>query len=174
MFATKFRELLTLIPGLSEEFDAFFKRFGALWLDQHTEDGTHGDVTAESLDVAGNLKWGTTVHGGLEGILTPPQITANQDNYNPAGLNACWMLRLQTDASRNITGLQAPTVRQIRRILLVNIGGQNIVLKEFQTSTTTNRFSLPGTVDLTLATNDAVWLYYDWAEGTPRWRTEGY
>src|SRR3990167_10882133 len=40
----------------------------------------------------------------LTGDITPAQITSNQDNYNPTGLSSASVLRLATDASRDITG----------------------------------------------------------------------
>ncbi len=41
----------------------------------------------------------------LTGIISPPQITVNQNDYAPAGFAAASVLRLSTDANRNITGL---------------------------------------------------------------------
>src|SRR5229473_2069440 len=45
----------------------------------------------------------------LTGILTPAHVTSNQNDYNPIGLSTTLTLRLSTDASRNITGLQGGT-----------------------------------------------------------------
>jgi hypothetical protein len=41
----------------------------------------------------------------LPGDLTPSQVTANQNDYNPTNLAIASVLRLSTDASRDITGL---------------------------------------------------------------------
>ncbi len=45
----------------------------------------------------------------LSGGLTPSQITANQNDYNPASLAAASVLRLNSNASRNITSLAGGT-----------------------------------------------------------------
>src|SRR4051812_725277 len=39
----------------------------------------------------------------LAGVIAPPQITANQNDYNPAGVATASVLQLSSDASRNIT-----------------------------------------------------------------------
>jgi hypothetical protein len=46
---------------------------------------------------------------GLSGDISPAQITANQNDYNPTSLSTSSVLRLNTDASRNITGLAGNT-----------------------------------------------------------------
>src|SRR5262245_23374625 len=60
----------------------------------------------------------------LTGDISPSQITSNQDDYNPTGLSTASTLRLSTDASRNITGLQGGADGRI--ITVVNVGSQNI------------------------------------------------
>lgn len=71
--------------------------------------------------------------------ITPPQITSNQNNYNPSGMSASSWLRLDTNASRDITGISAPT--QQKFLLISNIGSFDIVLKsESASSTVANRF----------------------------------
>src|SRR4249919_1187083 len=42
----------------------------------------------------------------LPGDISPSQITSNQNDYNPASLSTASTLRLNSDASRDITGLQ--------------------------------------------------------------------
>lgn len=92
-------------------------------------------------------------------ILTPAQITANQDNYAPTGIGAASVLRLSTDASRNITGISAPSPEYARRLIVQNIGSFNVVLKDDVTSTAANRFQL--TADVTLTPMQHVELIYD-------------
>src|SRR5690606_22105096 len=64
----------------------------------------------------------------LASILSPSQITSNQDDYSPTGLNKATILRLSSDASRDITGL-AGGASGIT-FLVFNVGSNNIVLKD--------------------------------------------
>lgn len=101
----------------------------------------------------------------LSGVLAPAQITANQNDYNPTGLSTAAVLRLNTDASRNITGIVGGAVGRL--LLLQNVGAQNIVLKNQDAgSTAGNRFLLGG--DTTLAADQTITLAYD--NTTARWR----
>lgn len=104
----------------------------------------------------------------LSGDISPSQITANQNDYNPTGLSSASVLRLSTDASRNITGLAS--VADGRVILLHNIGSNPIVLKdESASSTAANRFALNS--DVTVNADQVVWLHYD--STSSRWRISG-
>lgn len=93
-------------------------------------------------------------------IVTPPQITANQNNYNPTGLSTCQLLRLSSDASRDITGIAALSVT--RTMVLMNVGAQNIVLKnQSASSSAANQIACPGLADFTVNVGDAVTMLYD-------------
>jgi hypothetical protein len=101
----------------------------------------------------------------LSGVISPPQITANQNDYNPTGAPTASVLQLSSDASRNITGLAGGA--EGRLVSLINIGGQPIVLAdESSSSSAANRFTLGAS--LTVAAKQAALLRYD---GTAaRWR----
>jgi hypothetical protein len=101
----------------------------------------------------------------LTGVISPPQITANQNDYNPAGIATAAVLQLSSDASRTLSGLAGGAEGRV--VSLVNIGGQPIVLPDESTSSSAaNRFAL-GT-SLTVAARQAAMLRYD---GTAaRWR----
>ena len=100
------------------------------------------------------------------GALTPAQITADQHNYNPTGFATAAVLRLSTDAARQLTGLLAATTGRV--VWIVNAGAFNLVLKdESASSTAANRFALDG--DYTLAPNSALTLWYDITPA--RWQT---
>jgi hypothetical protein len=101
----------------------------------------------------------------LAGIIAPPQITANQNDYNPTGVATASVLQLSSDASRNITGLAGGA--EGRLVSLINIGGQPIVLADESTSSSAaNRFTLGAS--LSIAAKQAAMLRYD---GTAaRWR----
>lgn len=101
----------------------------------------------------------------LTGIISPTQITANQNDYSPTGLSTSSTLRLSSDASRNITGLAGGADGRI--MIVHNVGAQNIVLKdESASSTAANRFALTG--DVTLGADAVAVLQYD--ATSSRWR----
>ena len=101
----------------------------------------------------------------LKGILTPSTITSNQNNFNPPRLANASVLRLETDASRNITGLAQLENGQI--MLILNIGLFDLVfIDESTSSDAVNRFALNG--NFTLAASEGISLIYDLA--STRWR----
>lgn len=108
-----------------------------------------------------------------ESILTPAQITSNQNDYNPTGLNnggaphGATIVRLSSDASRDITSIVGGVVGRI--LILVNVGAQNIVLKDDDgaTGTAANRLQL--NADTTLLPELSIMLWYDGTSS--RWRS---
>ncbi len=98
--------------------------------------------------------------------VTPSQLTANQNNYNPTGLSSAAVLRLSSDASRNITGIYGGA--EGREIVILNVGSQNVVLKNADAgSDAANRFSIGA--DITLAGGgQGVVIWYDAVTST--WR----
>lgn len=101
-------------------------------------------------------------------VVTPSQITSNQDNYNPSGAGNADVLRVNTDSSRDITGFGFPAA--YKTILVVNSGSTPAVFKnESASSVAANRFSFGA--DLTLATLQAVMMWYD--PTSSRWRVVG-
>ena len=101
----------------------------------------------------------------LTGDISPTQIVANTNDYNPTGLSTAAVLRLSTDASRNITGLVGGA--DGRLIIIHNVGSFDIVLKdESASSTAGNRFAL--TADVTLTPDSVAIIQYD--STSSRWR----
>ncbi len=102
----------------------------------------------------------------LSGTISPSQITANQNNYNPSGLSGAVQLRLSTDASRNLTGIAGGA--DGRLLLITNITSADLVLtSEDALSTAGNRFLFAGG-DRTLTADESVLLRYDGTSS--RWR----
>lgn len=106
-------------------------------------------------------------------VLTPPQILANQNDYNPGfvlvGLEQpSYELRLSSDAARDITGIVAPSYDgQI--VYFVNVGAQDIVLQnQDSNSQAANRFLSSSGGDVTLAADGWAMAIYD--QTTQRWR----
>jgi hypothetical protein len=102
----------------------------------------------------------------LSGVIAPAQITANQNDYNPAGVGAASVLQLSSDASRSISGLAGGAEGRI--VSIINVGGQPItLLDESASSAAANRFALGG--DVAISAKQAAMLRYD---GTAaRWQT---
>jgi hypothetical protein len=94
----------------------------------------------------------------MTGDISPSQITSDQNNYAPTGFSTASVLRLDSDAARNITGLAGGADGRV--VVVVNVGSFAITLKdESGSSTAANRFALAA--DLVLATDQAAILYYD-------------
>ena len=105
-------------------------------------------------------------------LIGPPQITANTNDYNPAGFDTCIVLAVTTDASRNLTGLNANRLQR-RLVLLINRGSFDLVVQHNNAgSAALNRFSCPNALDLTLGSGEGAWIFYD--PGTGIWRVIGY
>lgn len=102
-------------------------------------------------------------------ISTPAEITGNLNNYDLGG-TAATLYRISSDASRNITGILAPGGNlAVKKILLVNVGANDIVLQnENVGSTAANRIITGTGADLTVAADATEELYYD--STSSRWR----
>ena len=75
----------------------------------------------------------------LSGDISPAQITSDQDDYAPTGVLDRKRAALNTDASRNITGLAGGP--DGRTVFIHNVGSFSIILKdESASSTAANRF----------------------------------
>ena len=127
--------------------------------------GSTDDVLFKGVVVSGELTW--------SGVLSPAQITANQNNYAPTSIEASTELRVDSDAARSITGINAGTSQvDGRKLLIVNDGSFGITLNhENASSTAANRFDLANNTDITIEGGGSVLLTYD---GTAsRWRVVG-
>lgn len=114
------------------------------------------DVTVGGLTVSNDLN--------LTGVISPAQLTANTNDWAPTGIEDAFLIRVSTDASRDLTGIADQGAG--RTLKLTNVGSNNLVLKdEDANSTAANRFALSG--DLTLGASQSVILHYD--ETASRW-----
>lgn len=171
-----------------KQFDQLKAHISAGWNIQHTPAGAHLDITAKSVTSAGALVTQGPMVVARLGQLVAATITANQNNYTPVdengkavSMSTLIVVRLNTDASRTLTGLAAPSPQRRHAVLLLNVGGFSLVLAhDSGSSSAINRFTCPGSVDLTVRTNGGVWVYYDIpasasSESLPsgRWRVIG-
>lgn len=99
-------------------------------------------------------------------VISPAQLTANTNDWNPTGLATADVIRVSTDDSRDLTGIVAPAAAKV--LYLLNVGTQEIVLIHDATSTAANRIICPETSDVTLAEGESAVLVYDTTSA--RWR----
>src|SRR6185437_12269310 len=102
-----------------------------------------------------------------EGVTSPAQITADQNDYVPATGDAVGTWRLTSDAARAITGIANGVIG--RRLTIVNVGANTITLKNQSASSVAANRLITGTgADLAIAADQSVMLEYDGT--TARWR----
>jgi hypothetical protein len=113
--------------------------------------GRTGDITLDHRDI-----------GNLPTTLT--QFTADQDNLS---LGTGGILRISSDAARNITGFSGGQSGDAR--LLVNVGSFAITLKNQSTnSTAANRIIGSGSADVAIPSQGSMVVFYDGTDS--RWR----
>lgn len=101
----------------------------------------------------------------LRGDITPTQLAANTDDWAPTGLSTASIIRVSTDALRNLTGLTGGA--DGRLLGLVNVGSFGLKLvAESASSVAANRFGM--TADWTLQPGRSCALCYD--ATSARWR----
>jgi hypothetical protein len=94
----------------------------------------------------------------LTGIIAPAQITADQNDYNPADLATASVLQISTDTARKVSGFASGA--EGRCLTVINVGSQPVtLLDESASSSASNRFSLAG--NLTIGAKQAAILRYD-------------
>jgi predicted outer membrane repeat protein len=130
------------------------------------EDAFEYDATNNQLTVPGI---GITEDVAFTGDISPAQLTADQNDYNPTGLATASTIRLTGDNSfRTITGLAGGSDGRV--IMLHNIGTSAILLANQNAgSAAANRFELGGG-DIPLFPGDMLHIQYD--STSSRWRTE--
>ena len=96
----------------------------------------------------------------LGGVVTPPLLNANTNNYSPTGLSTCNFLRISSTTDINLTGLKAPSPKTNQVIFVSNVGITNILLQNNNNnSLVDNRFYMNN--DRLLNPNEGVILMYD-------------
>lgn len=101
----------------------------------------------------------------LTGVISPSQITSNQNDYNPAGIASASVLNLSSDGLRSVSGLADGAEGRV--VAIINTGSQIVsLLNESASSTAANRFALGA--DVAIIAKQAALLRYDGAAS--RWR----
>lgn len=97
---------------------------------------------------------------------TVAQLTANTDNLN---IGEAGLYLISSDASRNLTGIVAPSGPRGKLLIGINTGAQNIVYMNDATSTAANRFLNVTGGNITCAGGNMIIHVYQ--VGATRWRT---
>lgn len=101
----------------------------------------------------------------LNGVLSPSQITSDQNNYNPADLAKASIVLLNLDAMRTITGIVPPSDSTV--LTLINTSNYKLKLpKESASSTSTNRFDFFR--DVVVMPKMSLTIWYDTV--SDRWK----
>lgn len=99
------------------------------------------------------------------GIIRPPQLVGNVDDYNPTGLADASIVILDASTTVNISGLAGGAVGRV--INFHNISSNAITfLDQSSSSVAANRFQTNG--GLVLGPNDSLSFFYD--DNISRWR----
>jgi hypothetical protein len=147
------------------QFDQTHSAIRAWALTEHTENGGHGAITADSLLYGG--PWQTA-----EDADQTVTLGADVNDFKPPSGDSLIELRLTSDAPRTVTGLYYNDTTTKRYIVVVNVGNFSITLAHNSSSSTDlYRFGCPGSVDLELASSDAALLWYD--KRSANWRVIG-
>lgn len=131
------------------------------------------DAVVEVLgyDEATGFVYKTAVATLGNAIISPSQITSDQDNYNPTGIESTTHLRISGDNGiRAITGIDASAITTLQKIIL-NIGSYPIYFPmDHPDSTSTNRFT-GNSGDFILHPGMSVTIWYDTT--STKWRIIG-
>lgn len=136
--------------------------------------GGFGAEAAFNYDAANNQLTapgvGITEDFALSGVISPTQITANQNDYAPTGNATASVWRISSDADfRAITGISGGTTGRI--LILLNVGSFAIILSpDSASSTAANRIltGLSNSTSTLIHANQAAILSYD--NTSSRWR----
>ena len=144
-------------PGDEDVFNALRDNPLALW---------QGAATAPALAFKTRR---TVTHAS---VITPAQLTADQNNWGPAGLTATYRIRVSTDASRTITGLNSDHATEGMTHLIENVGSNQLILaNQSASSTASYRFIGEGGADDTIAAGGTRRV--TWDSTASRWRISG-
>jgi hypothetical protein len=124
--------------------------------------GVQDEIAAVEAALLGTLAHAVTLGKSitLPNAITPPQVTADQHNYAPAGLADAFNVRVTSDAARTITGIVAQPAGRL--LLLTNVGSFSLNFPHNDAgSVAANRIFTHAGTTVTISPSGAVWLYYD-------------
>lgn len=113
--------------------------------------------------VAGNAASARIRYSGAEectAIVSPSSVATDRNDWNATGFPAARVIRATASAPINVSGI-VPTFDN-RRLLLINVGSNNLTLThESASSAAANRFLCPASTAVVLTPNASVELFYD-------------
>ena len=121
------------------------------------------------------LRVGTVLENIVNGtIITPPNLGADANDYNPAGLADATVIRQAASGGgggpRRITGIVAPPLGDNRTITIYSLGTKDLSLRDNDAgSIAANRFLLAADVTILVERSRTIW--YDHI--VQRWRLRG-
>jgi hypothetical protein len=103
-------------------------------------------------------------------VITPTQLSANTNNWEPTGIDTCAAIRVSADAhDRQLTGIAAPASGESKDIWLINVNTNRILLVHNSGSSSAgNKLYIGGGQDMVLDVHQAVRLKYD--DTSSAWR----
>lgn len=136
----------------------------------YTADGRFDVVLSKTGFTFTNTETTDTLSTDPASTITPAQIIANQNDYNPSNSTNVSVWRLNSDAARTVTGIVAPTSTSgARRLRLINTGTFPITLSNNSSSSAAGNRLLSSTgTGFVLIANGVVDLVYD--QTTAAWR----
>jgi len=104
-------------------------------------------------------------------VISPPQITSNQDDYNPTGWTGADIVRLDLNANRDITGFLAVTGYNKKTLFNITTNRRLKIKNNNGGSVAANRVLCIDNKDYNLKKNGVVVIVYD--DLAARWRIQG-
>lgn len=122
---------------------------------------TIGNASATAVYLPPTIASSTAFSSVLKvtGAISPTQLVANTDNWNPTGLATANTIRIDVNGALNLTGIVAQGAGTL--LVLFNTSAHVISLIHDATSTAVNRFFCPGAIDFPLTAKGSVWIRYD-------------
>jgi hypothetical protein len=119
--------------------------------------GTTGQAVMS--DGNGHAVWSTPAGGGSPSVITPSQITSDQDDYNPTGFDDATVVRLSGDSGlRAITSMAAQDDGEVKTY--VNVGSYSLYFPaEHPDGTAANRITY--SEDIILMPKASIQMVYD-------------
>lgn len=140
---------------------------------EHAQDGSHTDITCETLAVDNDTSFGGPWLMPQSAVVTPPYtIVEDQHDWNPRDLAHALVVRITTDDVRTFTGILT-NKDQFRYLRLINVGNPSwTIAHNSSSSIAIYRIACPMSVDITVGSGGSVNLWYDAHAGN--WRVVGF
>lgn len=121
-------------------------------------------------DEVGASDYLTAMRAAQRSVITPPQITTNQNNYSPTGFSEASVVRASSNGLLSINGFDATA--KVKQKLVINVGVNGIQLSHLAGGQTAgNQILAPSSVVYLLGAGDCAIIDCDTTSGV--WRIVG-